>query len=550
MDANYPEFTPKDWMPGDPVQILDADGNLHPGVIVEKLPSGRYKVKSGKYTVAVGKDEIFPAPDPNNQSQQAPVDPQEMLGNDIAAAFSGLGAAAREAGEARNQELVDKQGYVGFRKEAAAELFRNQHPDWTEVNVDGEYRFSPPKPSEPSVTEQQPTSSIPIITPVDSSPQTNQPEKSHKAEDNTSNKSSGMDAVQTALDAAGVVDPTPIADGTNAVISLVRAGMEPDRAGEHVKNAAISAVSAIPYVGDIAKAAKYGGKSTKASSKAASQPAKAATRSTPAGSGPPNTTAPSGGNWLNSFASYFTGVLGGNAGGGNAGGGGGGTGGGGAGGAGGGQPPGPGGTGGTGGGGGGGNNPATNVSPNPGGSSNNAPVLNLDRFIDETVEAAGVVGALGKKAFDFAERMDIVNRQLIEYNRNLTKFSGELSAAYGKLDSDRLLREIKNAGLQGESLAGLIGAQSKLEEALQELKGDWRIVGNDIQQILTKIATGIIEIIDFISPIEELWPYIREWLKKLGLIDDKQGQFGGFPKELEEIRKRVADMQKNGRKIN
>jgi hypothetical protein len=69
-----------------------------------------------------------------------------------------------------------------------------------------------------------------------------------------------MDKLQLGLDAVGVADPTPIADGANAAISLFR-GMitDPKRRGFHLKNAAISvAGAALPYVGDLAKAGKLG----------------------------------------------------------------------------------------------------------------------------------------------------------------------------------------------------------------------------------------------------------------------------------------------------
>ncbi|HKG08707.1 MAG TPA: DUF6443 domain-containing protein [Pedobacter sp.] len=68
-------------------------------------------------------------------------------------------------------------------------------------------------------------------------------------------KSSVIDDLQTTLDAIGVADPTGIADGVNAVIHLSRG---------NYGDAAISAIAIIPYVGDLAKGAKYGTKFYKA----------------------------------------------------------------------------------------------------------------------------------------------------------------------------------------------------------------------------------------------------------------------------------------------
>ena len=57
------------------------------------------------------------------------------------------------------------------------------------------------------------------------------------------------DLAQIGLDVAGIVDPTPISDGSNAVISIFRGDFS---------GAAISAVGIIPYVGDAAKLGKLG----------------------------------------------------------------------------------------------------------------------------------------------------------------------------------------------------------------------------------------------------------------------------------------------------
>ena len=58
-----------------------------------------------------------------------------------------------------------------------------------------------------------------------------------------------LDVTQMAIDIVGLVDPTPISDGANGLISLGR--------GDWL-GAGISAVSMIPYVGDAAKLGKLG----------------------------------------------------------------------------------------------------------------------------------------------------------------------------------------------------------------------------------------------------------------------------------------------------
>ncbi len=64
--------------------------------------------------------------------------------NDIQNFFGEIGGAVKIAGAKRNNEIVEKQGYVGFRKLEAAELYKSQHPDWVCKIEDGEYRFYPP----------------------------------------------------------------------------------------------------------------------------------------------------------------------------------------------------------------------------------------------------------------------------------------------------------------------------------------------------------------------------------------------------------------------
>jgi hypothetical protein len=57
------------------------------------------------------------------------------------------------------------------------------------------------------------------------------------------------EGLHTLLDALGIIDPTPFSDGLNSLIYLSE--------GDY-GNAGISAIAIIPYVGDAAKAGKYG----------------------------------------------------------------------------------------------------------------------------------------------------------------------------------------------------------------------------------------------------------------------------------------------------
>lgn len=71
------------------------------------------------------------------------------------------------------------------------------------------------------------------------------------------------DLTQMALDLTGIVDPTPISDGSNAIISAGRAigsmfGGEWKEAGGHLGNGVLSAAGILPILGDAAKIGKIG----------------------------------------------------------------------------------------------------------------------------------------------------------------------------------------------------------------------------------------------------------------------------------------------------
>jgi RHS repeat-associated protein len=65
---------------------------------------------------------------------------------------------------------------------------------------------------------------------------------------NTCEGGTNWDAVQNSLDATGIVDPTPVSDGANAVISVVRG---------NYADAGWSLVAVVPVIGDLGKGGKY-----------------------------------------------------------------------------------------------------------------------------------------------------------------------------------------------------------------------------------------------------------------------------------------------------
>lgn len=69
-----------------------------------------------------------------------------------------------------------------------------------------------------------------------------------KADDAAEFRALALDLTQLCFDLAGIVDPTPISDGTSALISLGR--------GQWF-DGVLSGLSMVPYVGDLAKAGKF-----------------------------------------------------------------------------------------------------------------------------------------------------------------------------------------------------------------------------------------------------------------------------------------------------
>jgi hypothetical protein len=69
----------------------------------------------------------------------------------IADVFSGMGSGFKDAASAERMKLLNKNGFLEYKNPAAAKLFREQNPDFTEqIMPDGVHRFYPK--SEPNVT--------------------------------------------------------------------------------------------------------------------------------------------------------------------------------------------------------------------------------------------------------------------------------------------------------------------------------------------------------------------------------------------------------------
>lgn len=310
--------------------------------------------------------------------------------------------------------------------------------------------------------------------PLQPSPSVTPPQPSQAGRLNPQRYGNGLlDWLQTGLDAVGVVEPTPFADATNAGISVLRAFSEPHRAGEHLRNAGVSLISMIPYVGDLAKVQKYAGRSTNASSASAGGIK---------------------GSWINTLGSLLTS-------GGNAGKGGGGL------------PPGP------------TNHDESPASPSPGSNPIENSTDGFHKLLGVVGKFALITGPLvigigsaivGVKMFvSWLEKVDSASRKLIEENRDLAKYDGGLNASYMMLQHQRVLREVHRAHELSGSLSRLTRAQSRFENSQHEFFMPFDKLKIELQAGFANTAALLLRFIDMMEPVsEQLLVFIEWWFGK------------------------------------
>jgi hypothetical protein len=599
----FPEFKPQAFRSGDSVQV-NMNGNIVPATVVRVSAGGNYWVKNDRGNeVLAKKNDIFPVASIRDTEESSPGGPEQsetswesFTPDFLAEHLTGGGKAFYSPADDPTLNAPVHDTWMGEKSNL------EQFVDFQAVQS-GKAKISYDPPQKPQMERFKSLSESEIRTYLqtggnfryfDESVKSASPEgglslndmmkdrerlatddnvsawfkyqmlqqqqqdaataKEVVVDSSAATQKSAIDAVQTGLDAAGVVDPTPVSDGTNMFISLARAVKEPKNALHHVKNAAISGVSMIPYIGDLSKGAKYGGKATKAvnasesadvvkstarTSDSVAASAELATQSdegtfkqfmddlfraggSNAKKSLPNTQKPSA---IESIKRRFFGHGGGSA---ND------------------QSAPPGGDSG----GGGDNDPPDNKSTGSDPDDENIR-KNLGGLKDTVVNLTGKLGKAAAATYVFAETQNFLNKAVIEYNRNLLKFNGELTSAYSKLDANRLFREFQHAQKQADPLSNLIRAQDTFEGTRQEFTGDWQVVATDIQTVLTKIANTGLKILDYISPFEEMWQTIRKLpiIRSVLGVDEKPFADLQAIKRLEEVRNRVADAQKRGRKL-
>ena len=141
-------YTPK----GRPLTVVDASD---PAMLTVRNENGtEYKIGRRGVQAEAPAPEVAQEPEEVKAPEQTA--PQDTAGQ-IESAFGAMADGISTAGQARVQELVEKQGYVGFIKPEAAEAFRSkpEYQGWREEVVGGEVRFYPP--TEVKAPEQKQT---------------------------------------------------------------------------------------------------------------------------------------------------------------------------------------------------------------------------------------------------------------------------------------------------------------------------------------------------------------------------------------------------------
>jgi hypothetical protein len=456
--VNAPTFKPdRNSQPspsiGDLVSLVTSRGEEVVGKVASVSMGGTYKV------VANGVEYFKQAKDLNPITTASPGEPvQDVPSQPVV-----------------QEPPAEKTGEITEPSEPRREALVQESPNYEKPSP-----FVPPKSSE----------SIPGPPPIQ------KPFVPPKASESIPGpppvQNSVIDSTQKALDGAGVVGDAVIpgagvaADGTNAAISMVRAFTDKENRGEHVKNAGISLVSMIPFLGDIAKVGKYGAKATRGGSR-----------------GPASASVPAGEVQDNVLIGDLLG----------------------------------------------GNGPPVGDNPSPSSSGSGDGDDPLLKAKGNLLEFAGVTGKVIVATVTAANSISLMNKAAIEYHRDLTKYNGAIAEAYGKLEADRAGRSVREGSDLSGSLSGLVESQSRLEEKLQEFQSPWKVIGADIMRALAEMATIGIAIVDLLEPISEIYiQYIRPWLERMGLLKPgaQQTESTGF---FERIQKRAAENAKKPRKL-
>lgn len=307
------------------------------------------------------------------------------------------------------------------------------------------------------------------------------------SKDGPSRGSTAIDSLQLMLDAIGIADPTPISDGINAAISVGRMFTDPERRGEHAQNAAISAVSMVPYIGDTAKLlkAKRAGKTVKRAAAMADE-------------GLSGVSAAAKRKSRQEYREQAEAALGGIGGGGS------------------GSSGGGNGSGGVTGGGG-------DRSGSGGGArkrrSNEKGIEEHDRWSEKLSSSTekilaftGKIGKAGVQAVAFVQGLNLLNSGVLALNRDLAGYNGNIQGAYAKYDADEIQRDMTKGNALAGPLTKLAEEQSELKDNIAAFRNPLEAMGTQVLVQITKLTNGMLAVVQSIPGVEAALTAIEDAL--------------------------------------
>ena len=326
--------------------------------------------------------------------------------------------------------------------------------------------------------------------------------------ENLSRESVAADSLQLGLDVVGTFGDAVIpgsgiaADGANAAISVGRMFTDPARAGEHAKNAAISTVSMIPFIGDTAKLlkAKRVGKTVRQASAMAKGGAVVG-----AAGGAELVAKRKRREQLRDGAKSILGD-GSNVGGGS----------------------------------GGGNEPPTSSPPGSSGDDYERTRKAKKRLREEsrlyqnlevvlkkaTTRLIAFTGALGLAiagAWKYLERRESANDNILSRNSNLAQYNGKLGEAYAKNEAATIERGKDKAAAIAGPTARLSSEQNEIKTSMDSIRNPIEAMGIEISAFKTSVVNSVNEHTGLTSGIASSLEYIAGLM---GAESDKERSTG------------------------
>jgi hypothetical protein len=135
----------------------------------------------------------------------------------------------------------------------------------------------------------------------------------------------------------------------------------------------------------------------------------------------------------------------------------------------------------------------------------------LKNVFEKVAPFAGQVANATFAFITFNTALYAANRAQLKLNENLRLYSGEIQAAYMRLEAGRVMRDVTRARSVEGNLAGLSDAQNRLERAQEEFTRPLQQVVLNLQ---TKITDGVAAILELVDSVEGITEWMEEFFRK------------------------------------